>query len=341
MSATKIRSDFPTLNQIAQTFGREAETNRKVVQTLKQAMDVLQGGDWMGKGAAKFYGEMNSAVLPSLQRLVASLESAQQVTTKISGVMQQAENDAAALFRIAGGGGGNASGGGGTSGGGGGGGTPGGGGGGSAPGGGGGSPGKSASGPKNIDKTKSVEILNKAFGKYATIKEGKVEVLSQADFQKAYDKIYGSTQYSWDKYVKPKFGNLEGFADTDNGINYINQDNLSVDTVPHEMLHNNTHAKFSTFAEGNINEGVTEYLTIKAVTAEGITPSHSYPNEEGVVRELVKVVGEDTLLNAYFKGETDALKTAMESKSKGSWADFKTAMDASDWTKAKALLAKK
>ena len=322
MSASKVRSDFPALNQIAQAFGREAETNRKAVQKIKQAMGVLQGGDWVGKGATKFYGEMNSAVLPSLQRLVASLENARQTTIKISQVMQQAENDAAALFRTTESGAGSAPGGGGTS-------------------GGGGSPGKSAGAANNIDKAKSVEILKKAYGKYATIKEGKVEVLSQADFQKAYDKIYGGTKYSWDKYVKPKFGNLEGFADRDNGINYINRDKSSVDTVPHEMLHNNTDPKFSNFAEGNINEGVTEYLTIKAVTAEGITPTHSYPNQEGVVRELVSVVGEETLLNAYFKGETDALKTAMESKSKGSWADFKAAMDASDWTKAKSLLAKK
>ena len=327
MSASKVRSDFPALNQIAQAFGREAETNRQAVQKIKQAMGVLQGGDWVGKGATKFYGEMNSAVLPSLQRLVASLENARQTTIKISQVMQQAENDAATLFRTTESGGGSAPGGGGA---------PGGSGGTS---GGGGSPGKSAGAANNIDKAKSVEILKKAYGKYATIKEGKVEVLSQADFQKAYDKIYGGTKYSWDKYVKPKFGNLEGFAY--DGTNYINQDKLSVDTVPHEMLHSNTHAEFSKFAEGNINEGVTEYLTIKAVTAEGITPTHSYPNQEGVVRELVSVVGEETLLNAYFKGETDALKTAMESKSKGSWADFKAAMDASDWTKAKALLAKK
>ncbi len=337
MPAPKVRSDFEALKQIAQTFGRQAETNKSAVQKIKQAMEVLQGGDWVGKGAAKFYGEMNSAVLPSQQRLITALTNAQKITTKIGQIMQQAEADATALFKGgANGGGGSASGGGGSSAGGGAG----------APevtpaAGGGGSSGGTGSGKTYIDKAKSVEVLQKAFGKYKTITEGKVEVLSQADFQKAYDKVYGSTEYSWDKYVKPKFGNLEGFAK--DGVNYINQDKVSVDTVPHEMLHSNADPKFKTadFGQGNINEGVTEYLTIKAVSAEGYTPSHSYRNEEGVIQELVKVTGEEKLLNAYFKGETDALKTAMESKSKGTWADFKAAMDANDWTKAKALLAPK
>ncbi len=188
-----------------------------------------------------------------------------------------------------------------------------------------------------IDKAKSVEVLKKSFKGYKKIKGGKVVVLDQAGFEKAWEKIYGKTKYAWDKYVKP--GNLEGFAYK--GTNYINKDTGSVDVVPHEMLHNNASKSWTPFAGSETNEGTTEYLTIKAVTAEGYTASHSYPNQEGVVQVLVGVVGEAKLMSAYFKGNTRALKKAMEGACKGSWAEFKKAMQAKQWAKAKALLEAK
>ena len=190
-----------------------------------------------------------------------------------------------------------------------------------------------------IDKAKAVEVLKKSFKDYKTITAGKVVVHEQADFEKAYDEIYGKTKYSWDKYVKPKFGNLEGFAHK--GTNYINKDIGSVDVVPHEMLHNNDSASWTPFAGSETNEGTTEYLTIKAVEAEGYTAFHSYPDQEGVVQKLVGVVGEETLMNAYFKGKTAALKKAMEDACKGTWAEFKKAMQAEQWAKAKEQLDKK
>jgi hypothetical protein len=193
-----------------------------------------------------------------------------------------------------------------------------------------------------IDKAKAVEVLQNAYKDYVTkIEGGKVEVLAQADFQAAYDKIYGKTKYAWDKYVvKPHGpGNLEGFAHE--GTNYINKDIGSVDVVPHEMLHNNTHDKWTPFAGSELDEGTTEYLTIKAVSAAKYTPSHSYPDQEGVVQELVKMTSDDLLMKAYFKGETDGLKTEMETKCKGTWSSFKDAMQKKDWVKAKGFLKAK
>ena len=102
------------------------------------------------------------------------------------------------------------------------------------------------------------------------------------------------------------------------------------------MLHNNDSASWTPFAGSETNEGTTEYLTIKAVEAEGYTASHSYPDQEGVVQKLVGVVGEETLMNAYFKGKTAALKKAMENACKGTRAEFKKAMQAEQWAKARS-----
>lgn len=99
MPASKIRSDHDALKSLASKFGQQAEASRQMLSNLKSKIDTLRGKDWIGKGADKFYAEMDSAVFPSLTRLSKSMESAQKITLKISQVMKQADDDVAALFR--------------------------------------------------------------------------------------------------------------------------------------------------------------------------------------------------------------------------------------------------
>jgi hypothetical protein len=195
----------------------------------------------------------------------------------------------------------------------------------------------------DIDKSLAVFILADSYSDYTTITGGNVKMLSQADFEKAWDDIYGKDDFK--NNVVPAHGNLEGFAH--NGVNYINQGNTSVDTVPHEMLHNNTSRAWYSFVSpadndiNNVTEGTTEYLTIKAVTAAGYTPSHSYPNQESVIQVLIGVIGEEMLKRGYFKGETDPIKKTVNYRCKGSWSGFLKQMKKSDWAKAKLQLRPK
>jgi WXG100 family type VII secretion target len=99
MSASKVRTDYEILRQIAQVFGQQADATRQTLQQIKQDMGVLQQGDWVGKSADKFYAEMNSALVPAVTRLQSALENAARVTGQISSVMKQAENDAARVLR--------------------------------------------------------------------------------------------------------------------------------------------------------------------------------------------------------------------------------------------------
>src|SRR5512134_3710243 len=96
----KVRADYEQLAQIARTFDQQAEAAQKVLGALQKDMGTLQGGRWVGQGAAKFYAEMNRAVLPSMRRLAAALNQAASTTTKVSRVMKQVEDDSAALFRL-------------------------------------------------------------------------------------------------------------------------------------------------------------------------------------------------------------------------------------------------
>ena len=94
MPAPRVRTDHTQLNQISQTFQREADQTKQMIQSIRRSMDVLQGGDWIGKGATAFYQEMQSSVMPSLQRLASALDAASKATRTIGQVMKQAEGEA-------------------------------------------------------------------------------------------------------------------------------------------------------------------------------------------------------------------------------------------------------
>jgi WXG100 family type VII secretion target len=99
MSSPRVRADYDSLAAIARLFGQEAANARQTLRHLRRQMDVLQSGDWIGRGATAFYHEMNGAVLPSLQRLVIALETAERVAAKISQIMRAAEEEASTIIR--------------------------------------------------------------------------------------------------------------------------------------------------------------------------------------------------------------------------------------------------
>lgn len=102
MAAPKVRADYDQLKDAAGRFGGQAEAAQKSLQALQRELDVLQNGDWVGKGATAFYQEMGGQVLPTLKRLTAALATAQQTTLQINQVMAQAEADAARCLQATG-----------------------------------------------------------------------------------------------------------------------------------------------------------------------------------------------------------------------------------------------
>ncbi|MBX7213477.1 MAG: WXG100 family type VII secretion target [Thermoflexales bacterium] len=99
MPGETIRADYEELAQIASLWKRESDAVGQTVSALRREMAVLEGGDWVGQGARAFYAEMNGSVLPSVVRLGAALGEAAQVSAKISALVQQAEDAAAAVLR--------------------------------------------------------------------------------------------------------------------------------------------------------------------------------------------------------------------------------------------------
>jgi WXG100 family type VII secretion target len=99
MAMNKVRADFARLAQLARSFGQQAETIEQMRTGLQNRMNILENGDWLGKGATAFYGEMNGNLIPSLKRLTVAMRRAADATCQINRIMQQAEADVAALFR--------------------------------------------------------------------------------------------------------------------------------------------------------------------------------------------------------------------------------------------------
>jgi len=101
VAAPRVRADYEQLRRIAQEFSAHADACRQELRRLQSAKDVLERGDWAGRGARAFYAEMDSEVLPSLSRLFTALGQASQTTAAISAIIQQAEDEAAALLAAA------------------------------------------------------------------------------------------------------------------------------------------------------------------------------------------------------------------------------------------------
>jgi|SRR5688572_8524760 len=184
------------------------------------------------------------------------------------------------------------------------------------------------------------QLLQTAFGSYKQMSAGQVRVLAQADFQVAYDAIYGGGQYSWAQYVAPRFGNLNGFAY--DGVNYINSDAANVTTVPHEMLHSNVAADWRPVVGSPFDEGATEYLEQHALRTGGInTTLTHYPNERAVVEAyLAAGATQDSLFRAYLVGGAQTLVAEwVDQHCQDTWAQVKTATESSQWAVARAKLA--
>lgn len=94
MPALKIHVEFDELGKIAKTFQQHADDISAAHRRIKGAADTLEGGDWIGKGAKKFLGEMESSIHPSMQGLKDVMEEASRVTNDIGKVMHEAEEDA-------------------------------------------------------------------------------------------------------------------------------------------------------------------------------------------------------------------------------------------------------
>lgn len=110
MGADVIRVDHDAMGQVANKFEQNSQKMAQMLQELQRPYQSLKDGGWIGQGATAFYAEMDSKIIPSLQRLIQALSQAGKSTNDISGVMRNADQEASSNFKDNGAGNGSAGG---------------------------------------------------------------------------------------------------------------------------------------------------------------------------------------------------------------------------------------
>ncbi len=99
MAGEIVQSRYEQLEEIARRFERAADEHERLHSQLLRQVGPLRSGSWIGRGVVAFLHEMDDEVLPSHLRLIFAQEEAGRVTREIAGVLQEAEERAAALFQ--------------------------------------------------------------------------------------------------------------------------------------------------------------------------------------------------------------------------------------------------
>jgi hypothetical protein len=159
---------------------------------------------------------------------------------------------------------------------------------------------------------KADELIQGKYGKYVDPeKQGLASkntvALGDEDFRKAY--LDGGTG---------NVDNIDGFYDPNTGKLYVNADGAQPDaSLLHESLHGYSSDAWRESVPDGFNEGVTEYLTGSNAKELGLDHYSAYPSSTWQAERVARVVGDDTLAEAYFTGNMDSLKAAYEANHLG------------------------
>lgn len=99
MDAEVIQTKYEELDAIARRFAQQAQANRTLHQRVQRDVGALRSGGWEGRGSAAFFAEMEQKVFPIMARLTEALAAAQATTLQVKAIIQQAEEEAASVFR--------------------------------------------------------------------------------------------------------------------------------------------------------------------------------------------------------------------------------------------------
>lgn len=98
--ANEVRASYNELEQLSNRFARSQSEIQQMIQQVRNAMQPLENGSWIGRGSDAFFREMRGEVAPAVTRLQQALGEASRTTKDIVQTMQQADEQASAPFRV-------------------------------------------------------------------------------------------------------------------------------------------------------------------------------------------------------------------------------------------------
>ena len=93
-----IQVDYDALQTSAVEFGRQADQALYLTAFIRQGIDGLESGGWQGIAAQAFFTEMESDIMPALNRLSAALEASKNYTLLMQERFRAGEEQAARYF---------------------------------------------------------------------------------------------------------------------------------------------------------------------------------------------------------------------------------------------------
>lgn len=163
--------------------------------------------------------------------------------------------------------------------------------------------------------------------------EGSATIVGEPEWSNA-----GVAHYGEDTWKTRKVDNLNGFVDA-NGKVWVHKDRGNPATVIHEGIH-----KYSDDAlikkSQPLNEGMTEYFTRVVAGKENLAKGRrNYQENYQASKALAELVGDKALCDAYFGGDIDQLKAAVDGKQgAGTWEKYVAATKDNKWTEATTLV---
>lgn len=97
-NAAKIQAEYDQLEQIAAQFAQQGDRTAALGRQVYNCMSQLRDGGWIGVGANRFYNEMESLVMPAVDRLAKAMDAGSSHTKQIAQILRTAEEEAGNLF---------------------------------------------------------------------------------------------------------------------------------------------------------------------------------------------------------------------------------------------------
>lgn len=92
------RVHYDDLNTIIQKFRSEQQDIDALFKQTKGKVESLHNNQWVGEGSEKFFSEMESQVLPAMQRLSAALGHAGDVAQKMADTIRRHDEETKGFF---------------------------------------------------------------------------------------------------------------------------------------------------------------------------------------------------------------------------------------------------
>jgi WXG100 family type VII secretion target len=100
MAARLRRVQFDEMSAIVKSFQTEQAEIEALLKQTKQKVESLHNNQWVGQGSEKFFNEMESQVLPAVNRLVHALGYAGDTAKKIHEVIHKHDEETKSFFKI-------------------------------------------------------------------------------------------------------------------------------------------------------------------------------------------------------------------------------------------------